>query len=395
MIRTLVESGNHVAGVAAQAVKAQVVAAYPITPQTAIVEIIAELVDSGRMKSEYVCVESEHSAMAASIGASASGARTFTATSSHGLAYMHEMLHWASAARLPIVMAVVNRAMGPPWNILPDLNDSLSQRDTGWLQFYCGSHQEIFDTIIQAYKICENSRVLLPAMICLEGFVLSHTSMPFSIPDQEELDSFLPHYKPGWKLDVDNPTSHGTLASSDYYMELRYLIQEAMDNARELIPIVGREYAERFRLPYHGGLLEEVACDDAEALVATMGSTGSEAKVAVQKMRDEGYKVGLARIRAFRPFPIEEVRRVCGKADAVAVIDRAISSGIGGQLFTEVQSVLCDLEERPLTMNFIAGIGGRDITEKDIETMMMHALKCAKRGRVDQRLTWYGLKGAT
>jgi len=369
------------------------VAAYPITPQTAIVEIIAELVDSGKMKSEYVCVESEHSAMAASIGASASGARTFTATSSHGLAYMHEMLHWASAARLPIVMAVVNRAMGPPWNILPDLNDSLSQRDTGWLQFYCASHQEIFDTIIQAYKICENSRVLLPAMICFEGFVLSHTSMPFTIPDQEDLDSFLPRYQPGWKLDIDNPISHGTLASSDYYMELRYLIQEAMDNARELIPIVGREYAERFGLPYHGDLLEEVSCDDAETLVVTMGSTGSEAKVAVQKMRDNGYKVGLARIRTFRPFPIEEVKRVCGKADAVAVIDRAISSGIGGQLFTEVQSALCDLDERPLAMNFIAGIGGRDITERDVEKMVMHALKCAEKGRVDQRLTWYGLRG--
>lgn len=393
MVRTLVDSGNHVAGLAAQAAKAQVVAAYPITPQTAIVEIIAELVDSGKMKSQYICVESEHSAMAASIGASASGARTFTATSSHGLAYMHEMLHWASAARLPIVMAVVNRAMGPPWNILPDLNDSLSQRDTGWLQFYCASHQEIFDTIIQAYKICENSRVLLPVMICFEGFVLSHTNMPFTIPDQEDLDSFLPRYKPGWKLDIDNPVSHGNLASSDYYMELRYLIQEAMDNAEELVPIVGREYAKRFGLPYHGGLLEEVSSDDAEALVVTMGSTGSEAKVAVQKLRDEGKKVGLARIRTFRPFPIEEVRRVCEKVDAVAVIDRAISSGIGGQLFTEVQSALYDLEERPLAMNFIAGIGGRDITEKDIETMAMHALECAEKGRVDQRLTWYGLRG--
>jgi len=390
--RTIVESGNHVAGFAAQAAKAEVVAAYPITPQTAIVEIIAELVDSGRMKSQYVCVESEHSAMAASIGASASGARTFTATSSHGLAYMHEMLHWASAARLPIVMAVVNRTIGPPWNILPDLSDSLSQRDTGWLQFYCASHQEIFDTIIQAYKICENSKVLLPAMICFEGFILSHTSMPFTIPDQEDLDSFLPHYEPGWKLDVNNPMSHGTLASSDYYMELRYLIQEAMDNARELIPIVGREYAERFGLPYHGGLLEEFACHDAETVVVSMGTIGSEAKVAVEKLRDEGYKVGLTRIRTFRPFPIEEVKRTCGRADAVAVIDRAISFGVEGQLFTEVQSALYDLEERPLALNFIAGIGGRDVTEKDVKMMAMHAVKCAEEGRVDQRLTWYGLK---
>ena len=392
MMRTLLDTGNHVAGFGAQAARAEVVAAYPITPQTGIVEIIAELANSGRMRAEYVCVESEHSAMAASIGASASGVRTFTATSSHGLAYMHEMLHWASAARLPIVMAVVNRAIGPPWNILPDLNDSLSQRDTGWLQFYCASHQEIFDTIIQAYKICENSKVLLPAMVCFEGFILSHTNMPFTIPDQEDLDSFLPRYKPGWKLDVNNPMSHSTLSSSDYYMELRYLIQEAMDNAKESIPAVDKEYADKFGLPYHGGLLEEVACDDAETVIVTMGTIGSEAKLAVRKLRDKGHRVGLARIRTFRPFPIEEVREICGRAAAMAVIDRAISFGMEGQLFTEVQSALCDLKNRPLIMDFVAGIGGRDVTEGDVEAMAMHAERCAEAGQVDQRVTWYGLR---
>jgi len=392
LTRTLLDTGNHVAGFGAQAARAEVVAAYPITPQTGIVEIIAELANSGRMRAEYVCVESEHSAMAASIGASASGVRTFTATSSHGLAYMHEMLHWASAARLPIVMAVVNRAIGPPWNILPDLNDSLSQRDTGWLQFYCASHQEIFDTIIQAYKICENSKVLLPAMVCFEGFILSHTNMPFTIPDQEDLDSFLPRYKPGWKLDVNNPMSHSTLSSSDYYMELRYLIQEAMGNAKESIPAVDKEYADKFGLPYHGGLLEEVACDDAETVIVTMGTIGSEAKLAVRKLRDKGHRVGLARIRTFRPFPIEEVREICGRAAAMAVIDRAISFGMEGQLFTEVQSALCDLKKKPLAMDFVAGIGGRDVTEADVEAMVMHAKKCAEAGQVDQRVTWYGLR---
>jgi pyruvate/2-oxoacid:ferredoxin oxidoreductase alpha subunit len=392
LARSLVETGSHVASLAAKAAKAQVVAAYPITPQTAIVELIAEFANSGQMKSQYICVESEHSAMAASIGASASGARTFTATSSHGLAYMHEMLHWASNARSPIVMAVVNRTMGPPWNILADLSDSISQRDTGWIQFYCSTHQEIFDTIIQAYKICENSKVFLPAMVCFEGFILSHTSMPFTIPDQEDIDSFLPSFKPGWKLDVDKPMSHGTIASSDYFMELRYLVQEAMDNARELIPIVDREYSERFGLPYHGGLLEEVACDDSETLIISMGTIGSEAKVAVQKLRDKGHKVGLIRIRSFRPFPIEEVRKACRGVDAVAVIDRAISYGGEGQLFTEMQSALYDVEDRPLALNFIAGIGGRDVTEKDIEAMALHAAKCAREGRVDHRIDWYGLK---
>ncbi len=392
MARSLVETGSHVASLAAKAARAQVVAAYPITPQTAIVEMIAELVNSGQMKTQYICVESEHSAMAASIGASASGARTFTATSSHGLAYMHEMLHWASYARSPIVMAVVNRTLGPPWNIETDLSDSVSQRDTGWLQFYCSTHQEIFDTIMQAYKICENSKVLLPAMVCFEGFILSHTSMPFTIPDQEEIDSFLQSYEPRWKLDIDKPMSHGTIASSDYFMELRYLVQEAMNNARELIPIVDKDYSETFGLPYHGGLLEEVACTDAETLIISMGTIGSEAKVAVQRLREKGHKVGLIRIRSFRPFPIEEVERICGRVDAIAVVDRAISYGSEGQLFTEVQSALYGAKERPLVLDFIAGIGGRDVTEKDIEDMALHAAKCSQEGRVDHRIDWYGLK---
>ena len=392
MTLTLVDTGSHVAGLAAQAARAEVVAAYPITPQTAIVELIAELVSSAKMKSQYICVESEHSAMAASIGASAVGARTFTATSSHGLAYMHEMLHWASGARLPIVMAVVNRTIGPPWNILPDLSDSISQRDTGWLQFYCASHQEIFDTIIQAYKICENSNVLLPAMVCFEGFILSHTSMPFAIPDQEKLDSFLPRYKPGWKLDVENPMAHGTLSSSDYFTELRYLIQEAMENARQLIPAVDKEYAEKFGLPYHGGLLEEVSCDDAEILVVSMGTIGSEARVAIEKLRDNGYRAGSVRIRSFRPFPIEQIKKTCERADAIAIIDRAISFGMEGQLSTEIQRALYDVKDRPLVLNFIAGIGGRDVTAKDIEEMATHTLKCAKEGKIDQKLTWYGLR---
>jgi len=392
MTLTIVDSGSHVAGLAAQAARAEVVAAYPITPQTAIVELIAELVSSGKMRSEYICVESEHSAMAASVGASACGARTFTATSSHGLAYMHEMLHWASGARLPIVMAVVNRTIGPPWNILPDLSDSISQRDTGWLQFYCASHQEILDTIIQAYKICESSKVLLPAMVCFEGFILSHTSMPFTIPDQEKLDSFLPRFKPGWKLDVDNPMAHGTLSSSDYFMELRYLIQEAMDNARELIPAVDKEYAETFKLPYHGGLLEETFCDNAEILVISMGTIGSEARVAIEKLRNKGYRAGSVRIRSFRPFPIEEIKKVCERADAIAVIDRAISFGMEGQLSTEIQRALYDVKDRPLVLNFIAGIGGRDVTAKDIEEMATHTAKCARDGKIDQKLTWHGLR---
>lgn len=390
--KTIVDTANHVAAYAAQSARAQVIPAYPITPQTQIIELIADLVDSGEMSCHYIPVESEHSVMAACIGAAAVGARTFTASSSHGVAYMHEMLHWASGARLPIVMAVVNRAMGPPWNIMPDMGDSLSQRDTGWLQFYCASHQEIFDTILHAYRICEDRRVLLPAMVCFEGFILSHTQMPFIIPDQAAVDSFLPPYRPGWRLDVDYPISHSTLASPDYYTELRYVIQDAMKSAADLIPIVDSEFADKVGLPRHGGLVEEMACEDAEIVIVCMGSIGSEAKLAVEAMRERGHRVGLARVRVFRPFPSNEIKRAMSGAEAVAVIDRALSFGMEGQLFTEAKASLYDLDHRPAITGFITGIGGRDVTRTDIEEMALKALENARAGKSYQRLIWPQLR---
>jgi len=392
MLNTIVETGNHVAGLAALVARAQVVAAYPITPQTQIVEKIAELVDSGKMNAEYICVESEHSAMSACIGASTVGARTYTATSAHGLAYMHEMLHWASAARLPIVMAVVNRAMGPPWTIWTDHGDSLPQRDTGWIQIYCASNQEIFDSIIQAYRVCEDQRVLMPAMICLEGFILSHTSMPIKIPDQKEIDDFLPPFKPGWILDVENPISHGNIVSPEYYMELRYYMHEALENAKQLIPKVAREYSEKFGLPEYGGLIEQYMCDDAEVILVSMGTIGSEAKLAVKKLRDEGYRVGSARIRVFRPFPREAVREMVARAKALAIIDRDISFGMEGILFTEIRSTLFDLPKRPLTKNFIAGLGGRDVTQGDIEEIAKKTFRILETGVGVEGIEWVNIR---
>jgi len=392
MLKTIVETGNHIAGLAALAARAQVVAAYPITPQTQIVEEIAELVDSGKMNAEYICVESEHSAMSACIGASTVGARTFTATSAHGLAYMHEMLHWASGARLPIVMAVVNRAMGPPWTIWTDHGDSLPQRDTGWIQIYCASNQEIFDSIIQAYRVCEDQRVLMPAMICLEGFILSHTSTPIKIPDQKEIDDFLPPFKPGWILDVEKPVSHGNIVSPEYYMELRYYMHEALEKAKQLIPKVAREYSEKFDLPNYGGLIEEYMCDDAEVILASMGTIGSEAKLAVKKLRDEGYKVGSARIRVFRPFPREAVREMATRAKALAIIDRDISFGMEGIIFTEVRSTLFDLPKKHLTKNFIAGLGGRDVTQSDIENVAKKTFRILETGAGVEGIEWVNLR---
>ena len=391
MSKMVIDTGNHIAGYAAKAARVQVVAAYPITPQSPVVEQIAEFVERGEMDAEYIRVESEHSAMTACIGAAAAGARTFTATSAQGLALMHEMLHWASGARLPIVMAVVNRAMAPPWTIWADFSDSLSQRDTGWIQFYCASNQEIFDTVLQAYKLCENQQVLLPAMVCFEGFILSHTSMPVKIPDQEAIDDFLPPYDPAWVLDVDNPLSHGNMVSPEWYMEFRYFIQEAMDNAKRLIPEIDKEYGRRFGFEY-GGHIEQYRCEDADLVLLSMGTIGSEARIAVDNLRKQGVKVGSARLRVFRPFPREEIRRLVKDAQMVTAIDRQISFGIEGPLFTEVKASLYGEQDRPLAAGFIAGLGGRDVTFHDVEKIAMKSFEWLKTGKVEEEVKWIGLR---
>jgi 2-oxoisovalerate ferredoxin oxidoreductase alpha subunit len=391
MAQMLIDTANHIAGYAAKAAKVKVVAAYPITPQTTVVEKIAEFVENGEMDAEYIRVESEHSAMVACIAASATGVRTFTATSAHGLALMHEALHWASGSRLPVVMAVVNRAMGAPWSIWPDFSDSLSQRDTGWIQFYCADNQEVFDTIIQAYKLCEDERVFLPAMVCLEGFILSHTYMPVKIPDQSEIDAFLPPYKSGWTLDVNNPLSHANLVSPEWYMEFRYMIQEAMENAKTLIPKIDEEYARRFGFR-HGGLVEKYMCEDADLILFTMGTMGSEAKIAVDNLRKEGHKIGAARMRVYRPFPIEEVINLSRQVQMFVTIDRHISFGMEGFLATEIKASISNQKDHPMVAGFIAGLGGRDVTYKTIEKIAKKALKYMRSGKVEKETEWVDLR---
>ncbi len=387
----IVDTANHIAGYAAKAARVKVVAAYPITPQTTVVEKIADFVESGEMDAEYIRVESEHSAMVACIGAAAAGVRTFTATSSHGLALMHEALHWASGSRLPIVMVVVNRAMGAPWSIWPDFSDSLSQRDTGWMQFYCADNQEVFDTIIQAYKLCENEQVFLPAMICLEGFILSHTTAPANIPNQEEVDAFLPAYKSGWMLDVDRPYSHANLVSPEYYMEFRYMIQEAMENAKQLIPKVDKEYGKQFGREY-GGMIEKYKCDGADLVMLTMGTMGSEARLTVDKLRNEGYKVGSARVRVYRPYPVEEILKLAKNVQMISTIDRHISFGMEGFLGSETKAALFNQKDRPMIASFIAGLGGRDVTADSIERMAQKSLKSMREGKLEKTTEWFDLK---
>jgi len=390
MAQTKIDTANHIVGYAAKAARVKVVAAYPITPQTTIVEKIADFVEGGEMDAQYIRVESEHSAMVACIGAAATGVRTFTATSSHGLALMHETLHWASGSRLPIVMAVVNRAMGPGWNIWPDFSDSLSQRDTGWLQFYCADSQEVFDTIIQAYKLCEDEQVFLPAMVCLEGFILSHTYAPVQIPEQEKIDDFLPPYKCGWILDVNQPYSHGNMVSPEWYMEFRYMIQEAMENAKKLIPEIDREYGKRFGFEY-GGLVEKYKCEDADLILVTMGTMASDAKVTVKKMRKEGLKVGLARVRVFRPFPVEEINAMAENAQMLVTIDRHVSFGNEGFLATEAKAALYSQKDSPLIAGFLAGLGGRDVAPQTIEKIARKSLKWLSIGKVEKEVEWVDL----
>jgi 2-oxoisovalerate ferredoxin oxidoreductase alpha subunit len=391
MAQMIIDTANHIAGYAAKAARVKVIAAYPITPQTTVVEKIADFVESGEMDAEYIRVESEHSAMVALIGAAAAGVRTFTATSAHGLALMHEALHWASGSRLPIVMTVSNRAMGAPWSIWPDLSDSLSQRDTGWIQFYCADNQEVFDTIIQAYRLCEDEHVFLPAMVCLEGFILSHTYMPVKIPEQEKIDGFLPPYKSGWLLDTNNPLSHSNLVSPEWYMEFRYMIQEAMENAKRLIPQIDREYGKVFGFK-HGGLVEKYQCEDADLIILTMGTMGGEAKIAVNNLRKEGLKVGSARVRVFRPFPTEEIVKLAGQAQMFTAIDRHISFGMEGFLATEIKASLFNQKDRPSVAGFIAGLGGRDVTFKTIEKIAKKSLKEMRGGKVEKETEWVDLR---
>jgi len=381
----IVITGNHTVSYGAKLSRAEVIAAYPITPQTEVVEKLSSMVADGQLKAKFIKVESEHSAMAACIGASAVGARSFTATSSQGLALMHEMLHWAANARLPVVMANVNRAMGPPWNVWSDQTDSLAQRDTGWLQFYCENNQEVLDTIIQAYKVCE--RVKLPGMVMLEAFILSHTSEPVEIPPQELVDRYLPAYNPEYKLDIKTPHTFGGLTGPGLYYELRYKIQSAMDEALDVIEDQDREFKKLFGRGY--GLIEEYRTKGADRLLIVSGSISSTAKEAIDILRERGEKIGLVRIRVFRPFPKKHIKNAVKNVKRIGVIDRNISFGSEGIFYQEVKSALCNEKDSPAVYGYIAGLGGRDVIIDDF-------IKIAddiKETKSKQDIRWIGLKG--
>jgi pyruvate ferredoxin oxidoreductase alpha subunit len=383
-MKTVIE-GSHAVSYGVMLSRVQVICAYPITPQTHVVERLSELCASGELQARFIKVESEHSAMAVCIGASAVGARVFTGTSSQGLALMHELLHWASGARLPIVMANVNRALGSPWNIWCDQTDSLSQRDTGWLQFYCESSQEVVDTVIQAYKISE--RVLLPSMVALDAFYLSHTFEPVDIPDRERVDRFLPRYEPKFKLDPKDPRSFSSLTSPDVFPEMKYQMQQSMEKAKSVIPEVEEEYKKIFGRSY--GLVEAYRCEDAELILVTSGTVTSTSREVIDQYRDEGKAIGLLKVKAFRPFPSEEIRKELKGIPKVAVIDRNISCGTGGIFAEELKSALCNEEDRPMVFSYVAGLGGRDITQETISNVIEYTLE---QDRPKEDILWPDLR---
>ena len=357
--------GSHAVSEAVRMAKAQVISAYPITPQTHIVERLSEYCAAGTMNARFLRVESEHSALAALIGAASSGVRTFTATSSQGLALMHELLHWASGARLPIVMAEVNRAMAPGWNIWADQTDSLAQRDTGWVQLYCEHGQEVLDTTIQAFRLAE--WVNLPVMVILDAFFLSHTYEPVDVPDQNFVDRFLPPYQPRFQLDLKHPCAFNQLAPPSIYMEMRHNIQMAMESALDLFEQMEEEFENIFGRRH--GALEAIQCHDAEIIMITTGTVTSTSRQVLAELRKKGEKVGLLKIKLFRPFPVTMIQELTASASKIAVVDRNFSFGASGIFAQEVKAALCNLQARPLVYGYVAGLGGRDITTQVIENI--------------------------
>ncbi len=339
-----------------------VIAAYPITPQTHIVETLAEYVNKGLLNSKYINVESEHSALSACIGAQATGVRTFTATNSQGLALMSEILFIASGMRLPIVMGISNRALSAPLNIWNDHSDSIAQRDSGWIQLYCENSQEAYDTTIQAYKIAES--VNLPLMVCIDGFTLSHVWENVELLEDNNVSSFLPKYKPLFKLDPDKPLTMGPIVMPDLYTEFKKQQQDAIIKSADVIKQANSEFFDKFSRNCGNGLIEAYKTDDADYAFVAMGSVCGTIRYVIDKLRNTGKKVGLIKVRCFRPFPNEEIIKSCENLKGIAVIDRDISLGNAGSLYTETKAAL--RESKVKINNFIAGLGGRDITPEKL-----------------------------
>ena len=391
MRKKLALTGNEAMAYAMKQINPDVVAAYPITPATEIVQIFSQYVADGDVDTEFVAVESEHSAMSATIGASAAGARAMTATSSQGLALMFEMLYIASALRLPIVMPEVNRSLSAPINIHADHSDTMGTRDSGWIQIYCENSQEAYDSLIQAVRIAE--KCLLPVMVTIDGFIISHAMEGIDTFDNKEIQDFIGKYKPEHPLlDIDHPITIGAIDFTDYYFEHKRSQIEAMNKAEPVILEIAEEFKKTFGRNY--GLFEEYRMKDAETAIVVIGSTAGTAKVAVDNLRKHGKKVGLLKLRVFRPFPAEKISKALSNLKAIAIFDR--SAGINaytGPVYTEITSAVYTCSgKKPKILNYVYGLGGRDIFVEDIENVYKNLEKVAKTGKVENLINYIGVR---
>ncbi|MFH0862616.1 MAG: pyruvate synthase subunit PorA [Candidatus Altiarchaeota archaeon] len=377
-----VMEASHAVAEAVKAVEPDVIAAYPITPQTHIVERLSDFVANGEIKSEYIRVESEFAAISACLGASATGVRAYTSTSSQGLALMHEILFITSGMRLPVCMSMVNRALSAPINIWNDHQDSFSERDTGWIQLFVETAQEAHDMTIMQHKISEDKRVLLPSMVCMDGFTLSHVYEPVDILSKEHVDGFLPKYKPVHAvLDPKEPLTQGPIGFPTHYMEFRSELCKAIEGSMDVIEEVMADFSKRFPVsikdsrPEKYFHIEEYRMDDADVVLVAMGSVCGTIKEEIDDIRGKGVKVGLLKIVTYRPFPAELIKKKLAGKSKVAVIEKALSPGSRTPLYTEVAEALYDSDKRPKLRAFVVGLGGRDVTLGHVEKIVSRTVK--------------------
>lgn len=382
-------SADHAVAWAVRLAKVEVIPAFPITPQTLIVELLADFIYDGELDADFIPAESEHSVMSVAVGACAGGARTFTATASQGLALMHEMLYAAPQTRLPVVMVNVNRSLGAAAGIWAEHNDSMPERESGWMQVYVEDSQEALDMVLQAYRLAEDRRVLLPIMVCLDGFILSHTVERVEVPSQAEVDSFLPPFAPEHVLRPNDPMVMNPIVPPEYAMEMRYQLDRAMESSLPVVKEVDRMFGNKFGRSY-GGALEGYRIEDAEFALITLGTATSTARAIVDELREGGKKAGLIKLRFMRPFPHDELRSACKQLRSLGVFDRSVSFNRFGPVFTEVRSSLSDLGI-PIT-DHVGGIGGRDLTLQHMRDIY-GLLERSAKGEHVSTVTWHGLRG--
>ena len=398
-----VVKGNIATAYAVKSARVQVISAYPITPQTTVVEKLSEFADSGQMPgTQYIKVESEHSVMASIVGASIAGTRTFTATAGQGLFYMNEMIHWASSSRLPIVTAIISRGVAPPWNIWADFTDVISSRDTGWMSSFVATHQEIYDEILMSYKVCEDADVLLPKFVAYGGFVLSHTSKPITIEDQDLVDEYLPPLpdEDGWPhifMEPKRPMMHGNLIMPDgFYSEFRLKMHDVMMKAKPKIKQAAKEFEETFGRSYGNGLVQRYKLDDADVGIVIYGDLALQMEQAVDELREQGYKVGMLKLRHFRPFPTEDIKDVAKNLDVLGIVDRATAFGspTGGPVSSEVMATLYNTGIKTEILPIISGLGGREVSLDEQKDQLKTLVDMKETGELPDDLIhgtlWHG-----